>query len=69
MGLKELFSRWSKKEDQRAIENAKLESDMTPAERATNGEDFEARKEDLAVGSSFAGSGAEAAASDDPDQP
>ena len=69
MGLKELFSRWSKKEDQRAIENAKLEAEMTPAERTVNGEDFEARKDDVAASSGYAGSDAEAAASDEPDQP
>lgn len=69
MGLKELFSRWSKNEDQRAIENAKLESQMTPNERAANGEDFEARKDDVAAGSGYAGSDAEAAASEDLDLP
>lgn len=69
MGLKQLFSRWSKKEDQRAIENAKLESQMPSNERAATGEDFEARKDDVAAGSSFTGSEAEAAAADDLDQP
>ena len=65
MGLKNLFSRWSKGEDRRAIERAELESQMTPHERAVDSEDFEARKDDTAAKSSWAGSEAAAAASDD----
>jgi len=67
MGLKDLFSRWSKGEDRRAIQRAQLESQMTPHERAVDGEDFEARKDDTAAGSSWAGSAAAEAASDDID--
>ena len=63
MGLKDLFSRWSKAEDRRATERAELESRMTPEERAFNKEDFEARKDDLAAGSTWAGREAEGAAS------
>jgi hypothetical protein len=65
MGLKDLFSRWSKAEDRRATERAELESRMSPAERAFDKEDFEGRKEDLAAGSTWAGREAEGAASDD----
>jgi len=65
MGLKDLFSRWSKAEDRRATERAELESRMSPAERAFDKEDFEGRKEDIAAGSTWAGREAEGAASDD----
>lgn len=65
MGLKDLFSRWSKGEDQRAIERAEEESSLTPAERAFDKEDFEGRKDDIAAGSTWAGREAEGAASDD----
>ena len=47
MGLKDLFSRWSKSEDERAIERAEEESRMTPFERDLDQEDFEGRKDDL----------------------
>jgi hypothetical protein len=47
MGLKDLFSRWSKGEDERAIERADEESRMTPFERDVDREDFEGRKDDL----------------------
>jgi hypothetical protein len=63
MGLKDLFSRWSKGEDQRSIERAEEESGMTPAERAFDKEDFEGRKDDIAAGSTWAGREAEGAAS------
>ena len=63
MGLKDLFSRWSKREDQRSIERAEEESGMTPAERAFDQEDFEGRKDDIAAGSTWAGREAEGAAS------
>jgi hypothetical protein len=69
MGLKNLFSRWAKGEDRRAIERAELESRMTPHERAVDSEDFEARKADTAANSSWAGSEAAAAASDDLESP
>ena len=61
MGLKDLFSRWSKTEDRRATERAEAESSMTPEERAIDQEDFEARKDDVAAGSSWAGREAEGA--------
>jgi hypothetical protein len=69
MGLKDLWSRWSKGEDKRVLERAELESKMTPHERAVESEDFEARKDDTAVASSWAGSEAEAAAADDLESP
>ncbi len=61
MGLKDLFSKWSKGEDRRAIERAEDESRRTPEERAFDQEDFEGRKEDLAAGSTWAGREAEGA--------
>jgi hypothetical protein len=61
MGLKDLFSRWTKSEDQRATDRAELESRMSPEERAFDKEDFEGRKDDVAAGSSWAGREAEGA--------
>jgi hypothetical protein len=61
MGLKDLFSRWTKGEDDRAVERAQLESQMSAQERAIDQEDFEARKDDTAAGSSWAGREAEGA--------
>lgn len=65
MGLKDLFSRWRKSEDARAVERSKLESQMSPQERAVDQEDFEARKDDIAAESTWAGREAEGSASDD----
>jgi hypothetical protein len=65
MGLRDLFSRWTKGEDRRATERAELESRMSAKERAYDQEDFEARKDDTAAGSTWAGREAEGAASDD----
>jgi hypothetical protein len=67
MGLKDLFSRWTKGEDRRAVERAEFESQMTPQERTVDQEDFEARKDDTAADSSWAGREAEGAAADDLD--
>ncbi len=67
MGLKDLLRRWSKGEDARVLERAEEESRMTPYQRDVDREDFEARKDDVRIGGSFAGSEAEAAASDDLD--
>jgi hypothetical protein len=67
MGLKDLFSRWTKGEDRRAIERAELDSRMKSEERAVDQEDFEARKDDTAAASSWAGREAEGAAADDLD--
>ena len=63
MGLRDLFSSWSKGEDRRATERAVEESRMTPAERAFDQEDFEERKDDAAARSTWAGRQAEGAAS------
>jgi hypothetical protein len=65
MSLKDFFKRWSKAENDRAIERAVEDSRGTAYERDLEQEDFEARKQDLRVGSSFAGSAAEDAAGDD----
>jgi hypothetical protein len=46
MGLKDLFKRWSKAEDERAIERAEEDSRGTAHEREIEQEDFEARKQD-----------------------
>ena len=67
MGLKDLFSRWTKGEDRRATERAELESRMTAKERAFDQEDFEARKDDTAADSSWAGREAEGSARGEPD--
>jgi hypothetical protein len=65
MGLKDLFQRWSKGEDARAVESAEEESRLTPSERAVDGEDFEARKDDHLAGRDPAGADALDVASDD----
>jgi len=62
MGLKDLFSRWTKAENRRATKRADLESEMTPYERDVDKEDFEARKDDIAADSTWAGREAEGAA-------
>jgi hypothetical protein len=67
MGLKELWQRWSKGEDARAIERAEEESRMTPFEREQDREDFEARKDDVAATRGPAGSAAADTASEDLD--
>ena len=67
MGLRRIFSRWSKGEDERAVERAENEAQMTPAERAVDREDFEGRKDDIAAGSTRAGSEAAEVASDELD--
>lgn len=65
MGLKDLFSRWTKGEDRRVTERAELESRMTPYERDLDQEDFEGRKDDTAATSNWAGREAEGAATDE----
>jgi hypothetical protein len=65
MGLKDLFSRWTKGEDRRATERAEVESRMTEKEREFDKEDFEGRKDDTAAASTWAGREAEGAAADD----
>jgi hypothetical protein len=67
MGLKNLFQRWSKREDARAVDRAEEESRMTPYERDVDREDFEARKDDISAGRSFAGEAARDVAADDLD--
>ncbi len=69
MGLKRIFGRWSKGEDERAVERAENEAQMTPVDRAVDREDFEGRKDDIVAGSSRAGSDAAEAASDELDSP
>jgi hypothetical protein len=56
MGLKDLFKRWTKAEDERALERAERESSMTPVEREVDQEDYEARKDDIRIAGSFQGS-------------
>ena len=55
MGLLSFFKRWSKGEDERALERAESESRMTPLERDVAHEDYEGRKDDSYIGGSFAG--------------
>ncbi len=65
MGLKQLFQRWSKNEDARAVERAGEESRMTPFERDVDQEDFEAGKDDLLSTRDAAGSAAADVARED----
>lgn len=65
VGLRDLFSRWTKGEDARARERAERESGMTDLEREVDREDFEARKDDVAARSSWAGLDASETAADD----
>jgi hypothetical protein len=67
MGLKDFFQRWSKGEDARVTERAEEESGLTGHERAVDGEDFEARKDDLLAGRGLAGEAARDVAADDLD--
>lgn len=67
MGLKDLFSRWTKGEDARAVERAERESAMSASERDVDREDFEARKDDVAARSSWAGVDASETAAEDLD--
>jgi hypothetical protein len=67
MGLKQFFQRWSKGEDARVAERAEEESRLTPHERDVEGEDFEARKDDLMAGRGPAGEAARDVAADDLD--
>ena len=65
MGLKELFSRWTKSEDARALGRAEREAHMTEGERDVDREDYEARKDDVKISESFAGAESVDAADDD----
>jgi hypothetical protein len=49
MGLRDVFRRWTKGEDERAIEREREEelAGASPAQRARDAEDFEARKDDV----------------------
>ena len=67
MGLKDLFRKWSKGEDQRVIERAEAAAHMTPVERYVASEDFESRKDDLNALNTRTGSEAAEAAGDDLD--
>ena len=44
MGLKSFFSRWTKGEDDRALERADEEARMTPQERDVDRQDYEAQQ-------------------------
>lgn len=67
MGLKELWRKWSKGEDDRAVERAAEAARMTPVERDFASEDFEERKDDVSALNTRAGSAAADAAGDDLD--
>ncbi|HEX6761234.1 MAG TPA: hypothetical protein VF094_00395 [Gaiellaceae bacterium] len=57
MGLKSFFSKWSKGEDEQAVERAEEETRMTAYERdleQTGG--YEGRKTDSMISNTFAGS-------------
>jgi hypothetical protein len=55
MGILSFFKRWSKAEDERALERAEGETRMTSLERDTDREDYEGRKDDSYIAGSFAG--------------
>jgi hypothetical protein len=66
MGLKDFFARWTKSEDERAVERAQEEARMSPLERDFDHEDFEGKKDDLlAEQQDFASSDAFGAAEDE----
>lgn len=65
MGLKDVLKRWSKGEDEQALERAEEETRMTPPERDVAEEDFEARKDDTKIAGGWAGSEALGAADDE----
>jgi hypothetical protein len=65
MGLRDIWSRWTRGDDRRAVERAKEETRMTAYERDVDQEDFEARKDDVQVTRDYAGSEALDAARDD----
>ena len=69
MGLMDVFRRWTKGEDERALRRAEEESRMTPAERAFDSEDFEGHKDDVAALNTRTGSEAAETAADDLDLP
>jgi hypothetical protein len=57
MGLKNLFSRWSKGSDEDAIERAEEQSRMTASERELDqAESFVGRQTDSFISNSWAGS-------------
>jgi hypothetical protein len=57
MGLRDLLRRWTKGEDERAVERERDEelARATAAERARDAEDFEAKKDDAAAARSLGG--------------
>ena len=55
MGLKRFFSRWTHGEDDRALERADEETQMTAPERDVDREDYEERKDDIKTDASYAG--------------
>jgi hypothetical protein len=65
MGLKDLWQRWTKGENTRAIAKAEEESGMTPYERDVDQEGFEDRKDDLLAGRDRPGEAARDVAADD----
>jgi hypothetical protein len=64
MGLKDLFSRWTKGEDERAVQRER-DDELNRADRNVADEDYEAKKDDLAAANRYGAADAEAAASDD----
>jgi len=69
MGLKDIWRRWSKSEDERVVERAAEAVQLTPIERDFANEDFEGRKDDVGAFNNRAGSAAAGAARDDLDAP
>jgi hypothetical protein len=57
MGLRDLLHRWTKGEDERALEREEEaeEGRLSAAQRAASAEDFEAKKDDAAAARSLGG--------------
>ena len=65
MGLTDFFRRLTGRTDKDVLERAEEESHMTEQEREYDAEDYEAKKDDVFIKRTYAGSGADQAADDD----
>jgi hypothetical protein len=67
MGLKDIWHRWSKGEDRRALERSDEEGHMSHLERDIADEDFESRRDDVSAFNRIGGQAAIDAAGEDVD--
>jgi len=65
MGLKDLFSNWTKKRDKETLDRVASESQMTPRERALESGGLDAHKADVAATANLAGAESITTASDE----